>query len=101
MAELKSWGVAIEGDCKKSADWNCPVCGWSYFYEKTPEKFQNIVGFTKNYPMRSTQSGVVGAFVIRCPKCETKFWFHTSMFCIEAIEMMCGAYKISWPPEND
>ncbi len=98
MVELRSWGEAYNPSFEHSEDTHCPYCYWrlSGLGEKglLPQGyFTYVVGFSLDAPPSSRQT-IVGAFIVSCPACFEKYWFHAGMKHIE----ICKAVG-KWPKD--
>ncbi len=97
---LRSWGVVYQNGMPYSAEYECLECGWGWIRPEgfkgiadLKERYQSLVGFSTAVIGNSVKSHVVGIFIIECPKCFQKFWFHCTQKNTEAARELCG----SWP----
>lgn len=86
---LKSWGVSILGiEWSKGLD--CKNCGWSWFGNEKKVRAKTVIGFSINPPNESLVGDpnlvTIGAFIVECPVCFSKFWFHTTLVTYEVLE---------------
>ena len=95
-AELRSWGESYTQAVEHSASSHCPKCYWAPHSQIKPIRgrgiinhgwFAHILGFSLETP-GSCREGRMGSFIIECPNCFTKYFFHASLdsirFCKES-----------------
>jgi hypothetical protein len=75
---LESWGHPISENIRHSIRTVCTDCYWEWGNKPRHVRGAAVVGFSKNPPFPSKVEFLVsiGAFVIECPRCFSKFWFH-------------------------
>ncbi len=96
MPELVPWGIDISPDIPKSLDLGCRFCPWSIFRAELERDDwrKYVVGFNPHPPVSHCKDlNMVGAFVIECPKCFSRFWFHVTETNYRLAEGICP----NWP----
>lgn len=89
MERFRSWGVRWDPSIQHTRDLCCPFCDWNPGFEmKTRGPY--VVGFDTDVP-RSPLSGVIGGFILECPKCFEKFWHHVFPVSVELLMLIRGA----------
>ncbi len=98
---LRSWGIVYQNDITYSAEYECLECGWEWIdpkrstLEAIKERYKALVGFSTSVVTGSVKSHVVGIFIIECPKCFSKFWFHCTEGNVDLAKKFCE----SWPKD--
>ncbi len=84
-----SWGCQISSIMEHSKDCECPKCKWNWIRQAEKNKPRYVVGFSTHppYPSRVEQVEMIGAFVIECPICFCKFWFHIPKVTYDLFEL--------------
>lgn len=90
--ELKSWGVPYTPAIRHSIDFCCLECDWSYSFHRH-NRYNQIIGFSKNVPPTITQIRMAGGIIIECPKCFSIFWIHLQEEMAERAVRNCE----NWP----
>lgn len=115
--ELKSWGDGrggLDDSVVRSVDLDCPNCNWSPMacYKTTGEPWhRHIVGFTTDCPPSQTLAlkmfgfgydvkERLGAVIIECPQCFSKFWFHLTEDGLEYCKKWCPQWP-GYQPEKE
>ena len=94
MNTPRPWGVFFGPEVRHAAGFCCLDCyfnfiGWDF------NKY--IVGFTTDNPPSyrnaDDDGGILGAFILECPKCFTYYWLHASGYSVEDAIETCP----NWP----
>jgi hypothetical protein len=79
MSAWEAWGEPYNPSIPRGPDYDCQACGWDFmsFDVRSEQQKEAIVGFSPNMPVYSNKPFAVGIFIVECPRCFEKFWFHT------------------------
>ena len=79
--DIKNWGEPWSPEIEHSDDYSCPRCYWKPSSIGSSKEFRgwlvSIVGFSLEAP-GSFRGDRLGAFIIECANCFTKYYFHAS-----------------------
>lgn len=89
-----NWGESLSPEIPYSRELCCKKCDWST-YGSRPSWENFVCGFSTNCPPRPPASFTreVGAIIVECPKCFSKFWFHATELTLSHLRNNCP----SWP----
>lgn len=94
MTTPRPWGVFYTPDVRYAGDWKCHDCGYNFFGSNL---IGAIVGFTEDAPTTRTNihrsGGIIGAFILECPQCFVKSYFHAAKSLVEIAMEDCP----NWP----
>ena len=91
------WGESVEG-ITYSVGLDCRECGWDFPQEviSSRETFNCIVGFREapfgGWSSEGTQRSL-GALVLECPRCFSKFWFHAREYLVNSARRHCSRWS--------
>jgi hypothetical protein len=87
VAPLRSWGVSYQGDYVHSPGYDCPHCHWKDQWANL--RIKTLVPYIVGFDATLTKGAKLpGAFIIECPKCFEKFWFHAAAPSVDLLKLM-------------
>lgn len=89
--QYKSWGVSHDPSITHSNDLDCPNCHWSH--PGSNIRVSNLIPYIVGFDIQvGRNQKFPGGFIIECPECFEKFWFHAAAASIDLLKL-----KGAWP----